>query len=832
MKRRIVARVVSPRLRPGGRRARLEVEGLELRLALSSSPIDLTFGQGGVAPTSTTSPLTSSSFLSAVATQPDGKILVAGPGQLASTDSSPAEQVVVVQRYNVDGTLDASFGTAGKVTLREPTPTAGEISGPNNIIVGLDGSILLAADFFTEDSAFAVTSDNLVFRLTTSGALDAGFGTGGVVSLPSTDGILGSVALQGDGRIIVAGIADAQVQSFINQAPAGFSAVRLLANGAVDTSFGGTGQAQVNIATTPMNGVEADLTSVRVDPAGRIVLIGSGDDPFGLVSNSTFYYGRIDSDGTPDATLGAGGVVTIVDGLPTGAVVTGAAVTPDGSTILATNYETITGDGATTQTTTTGMLLRVRPDGTRDTSFQVTADGVGYGSLVVQANGDILAAAYLTSDVASPTYGLIEPSVVDRYLPDGTLDPTFGTAGRVVLPAPPAPANSTLAFDRVNALALAPGGRLVIATNTLTNYDIPDSTTTSTSGYINPGALVRLVVHPAVSNDYDGDGKADLAAELSTFVTFAYRPSGGGADVLANFGAGGLGQTIPAPGDYDGDGKADVAAYLPAYGVLAYRPSSGGADVIVPFGIAGLGQSVPAPGDYDGDGKTDVAVYMPSLGILAYRPSGGGPDVLNSFGIAGAGQTIPAPGDYDGDGKTDVAGYLPALGIFAYRPSSGSADVLTSFGIPGAGQTIPAPGDYDGDGKTDVAGYLPSLGLYAYRPSSGHADVVQAIGLAGMGATIPAPGDYDGDGKTDVAVYIPALALFADRPSSGGADVVEAFGAAGFGQTVPAATNFAAFDSTSTSSNDASAAVTAANVPLVDALDPPAVVKKRRASSR
>ena len=84
-------------------------------------------------------------------------------------------------------------------------------------------------------------------------------------------------------------------------------------------------------------------------------------------------------------------------------------------------------------------------------------------------------------------------------------------------------------------------------------------------------------------------------------------------------------------GDFDGDGKADLAAYIPATGTFAYRPSSGGPDVSVQFGPAGIGASIPAPGDYGGTGRTDFAVYIPAQGAFAVHPSDGTANYLVPF---------------------------------------------------------------------------------------------------------------------------------------------------------------------------------------------------------
>ena len=57
----------------------------------------------------------------------------------------------------------------------------------------------------------------------------------------------------------------------------------------------------------------------------------------------------------------------------------------------------------------------------------------------------------------------------------------------------------------------------------------------------------------------------------------------------------GAGQSIPVPGDYDGSGRTELAVYFPALGVFAYRPAGGGPDVIVAFG-AGRRRDDPGAG--------------------------------------------------------------------------------------------------------------------------------------------------------------------------------------------------------------------------------------------
>ena len=147
--------------------------------------------------------------------------------------------------------------------------------------------------------------------------------------------------------------------------------------------------------------------------------------------------------------------------------------------------------------------------------------------------------------------------------------------------------------------------------------------------------------------------------------------------------------TIPAPGDYDGSGKTEIAAYLPTLGLFAYRPAGGGADVVIPFGTANDG-TIPVPGDYDGSGKTDIAIYDPNYAAFAYRPSLGGADVITVFGAAGLSNSIPvaAPPLTVGTGGT-----VQALAIPVTRGAAvPSGPVLAAAAARRPGRTLVAQG--------------------------------------------------------------------------------------------------------------------------------------------
>ena len=811
-RRRPVTRKTSRR----GRSLAARCELLESRLVMSTSTaLDPSFGTGGVVFGSASPSDTNLSSATAVAVQSDGKIVEVGSVGTGTSIQNPG---LAARRYNADGSVDTTFGTNGQVTIPYAAYSGQFSDPPKNVVIESNGDIVFAAiarPALIGMSANFATYNSVVVRLAPTGQLDSTFGTDGEYVFPQDGPTVTNVAVQADGKVVAAGLT-------YNVSAPYFAVTRLTTAGALDTTYNGTGSATAPLqvagqsSTPPVSGTFVALT---LTPAGQ-VLVGGSISYLELLNHTGFIdttLSEFSTGGTLNSSFGTAGQVSLTTAQA--GLLDALAVQADGSIVVAgtTNYDT-----GTARLGSTG-LIRLTAAGVIDTTFagvvptQPTGTvpaGYNANSIAVDASGRIILGG-------TASIGTSVIPFVARYLATGAVDPSFGLGGRSLLNFVPTFSDgnpTTPAFALNNVTVTATGN--VLAAGSITNYYRDPTTGQSGANQGNQAFLAQVlpVKTIPVANDYDGDGKADIAGVLGAFGLYAFRPSSGAADVLAPFGPSTVGAAIPAPGDYDGDGKADIAAYFPAYGSLVYRPSSGGADVVVPIGIAGAGNSIPDPGDYDGDGKTDPAVYLPALGILAYRPSSGGQDVIIPFGSAGAGNSIPAPGDYDGDGKTDPAVYLPAFGILAYRPSSGGADVLTQFGIAGAGNSNPAPGDYDGDGKTDLAVYLPTLGIYAYRPSSGGADVLEQFGIPGAQQSIPAPGDYDGDGRTDLAVYLPSIGYMAERPSSGGADVLSQFGAAGVGQTVPAASLSAAFGSSAASGTVSASSVAVHDLALTDDL--------------
>jgi uncharacterized delta-60 repeat protein len=107
-----------------------------------------------------------SSRIFSIAIQPDGKILTCGTGY--SVSGTPDVQI---SRFNSNGVIDTSFGTAGMYSL----DMNGNNDGCNSIFIQPDGKILFVGETIIGASAYILTG-----RLLTNGTLDTTYGNGGV----------------------------------------------------------------------------------------------------------------------------------------------------------------------------------------------------------------------------------------------------------------------------------------------------------------------------------------------------------------------------------------------------------------------------------------------------------------------------------------------------------------------------------------------------------------------------------------------------------------------------------------------------------------------------
>ncbi len=473
---------------------------------------------------------------------------------------------------------------------------------------------------------------------------------------------------------------------------------------------------------------------------GKIVLAGScATDQ----ASSDFALVRYNQNGSLDTSFdGDGRVLTEfsggIDGANALALQTDGKIVAAGHSSNGLNYDF--------------ALVRYNADGVLDTSFdgdgKVTT-GVSTSfedvatSIAIQSDGKIISAGYLTHD------SLFDFALV-RHNPDGSLDSSYGTAGKAVF--------DFYFEDLVFDIALDSIGRVVVAGEL--------------GGLFTVARILGGTGAAPVANspfDFDGDGKSDISIFRPGAGEWWINRSSSGATIAAQFGNS-SDKIVPA--DFTGDGRADIAVWRGATGEWFILRSEDGSFYSIPFGTAG---DVPVPADFDGDGRADLAVYRPSTSVWFVNRSSGGTQIL-SFGAAG---DLPVAGDYDGDGKADIAIFRPVSGEWWINNSSTSSTSVFQFGNS---TDRPVPGDYTGDGRTDVAYWRPSTGVWFILRSEDGSFYSVPFGAPG---DVPVAGDYDGDGKFDTAVFRPAAAnWFINRSTSG--ILITAFGTAG-DTPVPAA---------------------------------------------
>ncbi|MBJ7347720.1 MAG: hypothetical protein JHC87_04000 [Thermoleophilaceae bacterium] len=326
----------------------------------------------------------------AVVLQPDGKIVAAGSGRVGINDD------FAIARFNKDGSLDGSFGSAGSVFT--------DFASDNDMLRALalqpDGKIVAAG---TSGGMFALD------RYNSDGSLDPTFGTGGklTTSIGGWVSSANAVAIQSDGKIVAAGYA--------YNGASDFALIRYNSDGSLDSSFDGDGMLQTDFGS----GDSEYANGLAIQPDGQIVAAGVAYDG----SNYVFGVARYNSDGSLDTAFDG-------DGLQTAHIESGednaraVALQPDGKIVVA--------GGSNNGSRGAFAVARFNPDGSLDNGFngggtQFTpfgGSGDSASSLAISADGKIV----LAGD--SDNYGTDEFALA-RYNPDGSLDTGFDGDGRV-----------------------------------------------------------------------------------------------------------------------------------------------------------------------------------------------------------------------------------------------------------------------------------------------------------------------------------------------------------------------------------------------------------------
>ncbi|ROM80984.1 calcium-binding protein [Pseudomonas brassicacearum] len=276
--------------------------------------LDTSFHEGGV--DSIPAAIAPASRYELTAVQPDGKVLIA----------VALETGVQVERFNSDGTRDATFGQNGTITV-DISHDFKDI----DLTANTDGTFQVSARGFDQAT---------VTRIGNDGTFVDGFGNHGVltVNIPEDAYYNGgiSTAVQADGSVVVG--------AAYNAAGAGdptYALQRFNPDGQPDTQFGDDG---VLYLSSAMGFGEDSVVTVQAD--GKIIVMGHGE------GSTLATVARLNADGSFDTGFGSNGTVTFEADTPVALTVQG-----DGKILAA---GTSNGDFS---------VIRLNADGSVDTRF-------------------------------------------------------------------------------------------------------------------------------------------------------------------------------------------------------------------------------------------------------------------------------------------------------------------------------------------------------------------------------------------------------------------------------------------------------------------------------
>lgn len=312
-----------------------------------------------------------------MALQPDGKMV----------DFGTVNGVFGLARVNTDGSLDLSFNSTGTQTLLIGTLSSC-VSGviqPDGKIIGVGYAKIGGVDQFA------------VARFNTDGSLDTSFNSTGTQEIViGTSAVANALALQLDGKIVLAGTSDTQC-----------ALARLNSNGSIDTSFNGTGTQRFSV------GGSSFISAVALQSDGKIVVTGGSS----TVDNN-YFVARLTTNGVLDTTFNVTGIKTFnIGNIADGAY--GLAIQKNGKIVVA-------GDSSINNFDTTEIgVARLNTDGSLDTSFNLTGTQIipvglssGAASVALDTQGKLVVAGQSVGEAA-----------VVRLNTDGSLDTDFNGTG-------------------------------------------------------------------------------------------------------------------------------------------------------------------------------------------------------------------------------------------------------------------------------------------------------------------------------------------------------------------------------------------------------------------
>ena len=429
--------------------------------------------------------------VTALAIQPDGKILVGGEFTMLGGGGTGTTPRTYVGRLHPDGTVDTDLNPGAN----------GWYGGVRALALQPDGKILVGGFFSTlGGGGTGTTPRSNLGRLNPDGSLDMDFNPGA-----NSYGV-NALAVQPDGKILVGGQFTMLGGGGTGTTPRSFIG-RLHPDGSLDTTFN--------------PGASSTVATIVVQPDGQILVggtfltLGGG----GTGATSRRHIGRLHADGSLDPTFDPGTSGGVLPGGFVGAL----AVQPDGQILIGGDF---TGLGGGTGTTPRNFIGRLHPDGSVDTTFNPGADYYIY-ALAVQPDGQILVGGYFRR-LGGGT-GTTPRNFIGRLHPDGTIDTSFNPG----------------ADNGVHTVALQPDGQILIGGRfTALGGGGTGTTVRNQIGRLKPDGSLDMTFDAGANNQVSAlavqpDGKVLVGGEF-TFL------GGGGIGTAARSNIGRLTTTYPA----------------------------------------------------------------------------------------------------------------------------------------------------------------------------------------------------------------------------------------------------------------------------------------------
>jgi uncharacterized delta-60 repeat protein len=345
------------------------------------------------------------------------------------------------------GVLDFTFSTDG-VLAQDFGLGSTDDDGAEAVVIQPDGKILVAG--FAQ-RATAGDFDIFVARYNRDGTPDTDFGIAGVRYISfdlggTKEDRAQAIALQADGKIVVAGFAATTNGT-------DFAIARLDATGTLDPAFDGDGKTTVPF---DLGGTNNDVaTDLVIQPDGKIVVVGSA----ATAANGTdFAIVRLDTGGTPDGTFNTDGKLDFGINLGGTNNDVAEAVALSGDKIV------LAGTAENSPTLSEAVVAVLTAAGNPDVAFAgggvITlryASVLGHHTakdVAVQSDGGIV----LTGQAENPT-GADNNIGIARLTPAGVLDPTFDDDGRRALNL----SNDGTREDAAETVIIQPDGKIFIA---------------------------------------------------------------------------------------------------------------------------------------------------------------------------------------------------------------------------------------------------------------------------------------------------------------------------------------------------------------------------------